>query len=112
MPTAGASAGQVRRRRGSGAGRLDRVADAFSAVDRTDGRAAAPDATVRDMEASRPEPEPKVDPKVESRAAPSAEDQPQPEGTGADLLTISLLVFFLSLLLIVAGMLVLPNIVH
>jgi hypothetical protein len=70
------------------------------------------------MEASRRGPEPQVDPKVESRgeppaaARPPAGDQPQPEGTGADLLTISLLVFFVSLLLIVAAMLVLPNIVH
>jgi hypothetical protein len=70
------------------------------------------------MEASRRGPEPQVDPKAGSSAeppavaTPAAGDQPQPEGTGADLLTISLLVFFVSLLLIVAAMLVLPNIVH
>jgi hypothetical protein len=74
------------------------------------------------MEARRPEPEPKAesraDPSPVADQPPPAADQPpvagqpQPEGTGADLLTISLLVFFVSLLLIVAAMLVLPNIVH
>ena len=36
--------------------------------------------------------------------------EPMPPGSGADLLTIGLLVFFVSLLLVVAALLVLPAI--
>jgi hypothetical protein len=67
MPTAGASDGQVRRRRGSGR------------------------ATVRAM--------------VEAREEPS-EDSGQ-EGDG-DLWTVALFVYFVGLIVLVAGLLVLP----
>ncbi len=60
MPTAGASAGQVRRRRGSGR------------------------ATVRAMV------------------------QPRDEGHDGDLLTLALFVYFVALIVLVAGLLVLP----
>jgi hypothetical protein len=47
----------------------------------------------------------------EARAS-ADQDSTAPSGTGADLLTIALLVFFVSMLLIVAAMLVLPAIVQ
>jgi hypothetical protein len=69
MPTAGAPAGQVRRRRGSRR------------------------ASVRAMD------------------EPKSQDQDTPTpGRGADLLTIGLLVFFVSLVVVVAALLVLPTI--
>jgi hypothetical protein len=50
------------------------------------------------------EPEPKSQPDAPASGAP----QGSPAGTGADLLTIGLLVFFVSLLVVVAALLVLP----
>ena len=89
MPTEGASAGQVNRLRGS--------------------RTAARDATVRVMESTRDRPS------GSNSAAPQTPDAETQDsglkGGAADLLTIALLVFFVSMLLIVAAMLALPAIV-
>lgn len=67
------------------------------------------------MEESR-RPEPANQPRHQLASKTSAEESGPgtsgPEGSGLDLLSIALLVFFLSLLLIVAAMLVLPSIVQ
>jgi hypothetical protein len=57
-------------------------------------------------------PEPQPDPAEPPRGRPQpAEPQPEPAtGDGPDLLSIGLLVFFVSLLVIVAALLALPQI--
>lgn len=82
MPTRGASGGQLSRRRGSRA-------------------------TVQGMESERDDEPPRPDEPLDEPL-----DEPPPTDgetqVGTDLLTIALLVFFVSLVLIVAALLLLP----
>ena len=78
MPTRGASGGQLSRRRGSRA-------------------------TVQGMESERDDEPPRPDEPLDEPPPTDGETQ-----VGTDLLTIALLVFFVSLVLIVAALLLLP----